>query len=498
MRRWIVRCALALASIVAAEQPFVIRVIDDETGRGVPLVELRTLNEARYYTDSNGVASITEPWLFGHDVYFRVWSHGYEFLEQIWGDDEERGKVLRVTPGGRAELKIRRRNVAERLYRITGAGIYRDSVMAGLPVPLKQPLLNARVVGQDTVVAVPYRGKIYWIWGDTFGLADALFSVSGATSWLPSRRGLDPDKGVDLTYFVDSAGFSRAMLPLPRPGLVWIEGMMTVRDPSGRERLLATYTRQPGLKPPDERGVAVFNDDKAVFEALTHWAGGRSATPSHPFRVVEGGKAYWYLYPHQRVRDDWRAIQDPRTWESFTCLKPGAVFDPKAPALDRAPDGSVRCGWKAGTDRIDSDEERELVRQGLLPPNQAIFLLIDVDTNKPTAARPGSVAWNDYRRRWIMIAWWSGSIYYSEADRPEGPWKRALKIISHDEYNFYNPTQHTFFDQDGGRVIYFEGTYTAAFTNAKEKTPLYDYNQIMYRLRLDDPRVVKAFGVASP
>ena len=95
-----------------------------------------------------------------------------------------------------------------------------------------------------------------------------------------------------------------------------------------------------------------------------------------------------------------------------------------------------------------------------------------------------------------MIAWWSGSIYYSEADRPEGPWNRALKIVSHDEYNFYNPTQHTFFDQESGRVIYFEGTYTAAFTNAKEKTPLYDYNQIMYRLRLDDPRVVKAFGPA--
>jgi hypothetical protein len=61
--------------------------------------------------------------------------------------------------------------------------------------------------------------------------------------------------------------------------------------------------------------------------------------------------------------------------------------------------------------------------------------------------------------------------------------------VSHENYNFYNPTQHPFFDQDGGRLIYFEGTYTASFSGAKEKTPRYDYNQIMYRLALDDARL---------
>jgi hypothetical protein len=41
----------------------------------------------------------------------------------------------------------------------------------------------------------------------------------------------------------------------------------------------------------------------------------------------------------------------------------------------------------------------------------------------------------------------------------------------------------------GTRQIYFEGTYTAAFSAATEKTPRYDYNQIMYRLALDDVRL---------
>jgi hypothetical protein len=38
-------------------------------------------------------------------------------------------------------------------------------------------------------------------------------------------------------------------------------------------------------------------------------------------------------------------------------------------------------------------------------------------------------------------------------------------------------------------VIYFEGTYNELISGAKQATPRYDYNQIMYRLDLDDPRL---------
>ena len=69
--------------------------------------------------------------------------------------------------GKSAKLKIKRINIAERLYRITGEGIYRDSVLAGRAVPIRQPLLNGGVVGQDSVMASVYRGKIHWFWGDT-------------------------------------------------------------------------------------------------------------------------------------------------------------------------------------------------------------------------------------------------------------------------------------------------------------------------------------------
>ena len=120
----------------------------------------------------------------------------------------------------------------------------------------------------------------------------------------------------------------------------------------------------------------------------------------------------------------------------------------------------------------------------------ARFPFIDADTGKPANFGMGSIAWNAYRKRWIMIAGAWGDVYYSEAARPEGPWNCAKKIVRHENYNFYNVTHHPFFDKDGGRVIYFEGTYSADFiTHQAQPTPVYDYNQIMYSLSLDDPRL---------
>ena len=200
--------------------PFVIHVTDDQTGRGVPLVELRTLNDIVFITDSAGIAAVDDPALNGRTVVFEVRSHGYEFQQKFF---DKTGVKLNVSPGGREELKIHRVNIAERLYRITGAGIYQDSVAAGLPVPIRQPLLNGGVVGQDTAAAALYRGRIFWIWGDTLGLANFNFAVSGATTELPGHGGLDPGVGIDLQYFTAKNGFSRPMLPLPQKGLVWIQ-----------------------------------------------------------------------------------------------------------------------------------------------------------------------------------------------------------------------------------------------------------------------------------
>jgi hypothetical protein len=151
----------------AAQRPadyFKIVVVDQDTGRGVPLVELRTTYEVSYYTDSNGIVAFYEPGLMNQSVWFSVQSHGYEYPQDFLGSH---GTTLEITPGGTAGLKIKRLNVAERLYRLTGEGIYRDSVLVGARVPIQQPALNAQVAGQDGAQAVLYHGKVYWFFGDT-------------------------------------------------------------------------------------------------------------------------------------------------------------------------------------------------------------------------------------------------------------------------------------------------------------------------------------------
>ena len=125
---------------------FKIVVVDQDTGRGVPLVELRTTYEVSYYTDSNGIVAFYEPGLMKQSVWFSIQSHGYEYPQDFLGN---RGTTLQITPGGTAILKIKRLNIAERLYRLTGEGIYRDSVLVGERVPIRQPTLNAQVAGQD-------------------------------------------------------------------------------------------------------------------------------------------------------------------------------------------------------------------------------------------------------------------------------------------------------------------------------------------------------------
>ena len=476
---------------------FKIIVVDEATGRGVPLVELKTTSEATYYTDSNGIIAFYEPGLIGQKVYFHVKSHGYEYPADGLG---QRGVALKVTPGGSATIKLKRLNIAERLYRITGEGIYRDSLLTGHPVPLKYPSLNGQVTGQDAGHAIPYRGKLYWFWGDTNQLSYPLgnFASSGATSELPTTGGLDPSLGIDLDYFVNETGFSRAMASaLPGTGLKWIFWMMIVPDEQGRERLLAQYERMGKEGKAAERGLVIFNDQTQSFEKLVQFDLQLPLHPNgRPFRVTVNGESYYYfavLYPDNafvRVKADMKHLMDQRTYEAFTCLAPGSRYAKAASKLERRADGRLVWGWKANTDAISYERERELVKAGRMQPREAWFQLQDVMTGAQVPTYSGSVQWNEFRRRWVMIAQKNvGEIWFAEADTPVGPWVYARRIVQHDRYTFYLPVHHPFFDQEGGRLIYFEGTYTNLFSGNPQQTPRYDYNQIMYRLRLDDARL---------
>ena len=494
---------LPLFANAAPSDYFRITVVDSETGRGVPLVELRTVNEVRYYTDSAGIVAVGDPELMGQSVFFKVSSPGYEYPKDGFG---YAGVALPVKAGGSARIKVKRVNIAERLYRITGAGIYRDSVLTGQPVPMKQPLLNGQVFGQDTVMAAAYKGKLVWFFGDTNRPSYPLgqFAISGATSLPPGAGGLDPSKGVDLTYWTDADGFSRPMIPIKdAPGPVWIGGLFTMAE-GGRERLFAHYAEIHRDNTASDSGLAEFDDAKAVFEPISAYPKDDPLHPEgDPFRVSENGKEYVYFetqqmgaFPLVRNRPDLAHIADSKTYEAFTCLAPGGRFHGADTPLDRGADGHLIWAWKANTAALGEDEAAKLVSLGKMAQNEVLTQLRDIDTDAVVTSHGGSVYWNPYRKRWILITTqvygspsFLGEVWFAEADTPVGPWLYARKVATHDHYTFYNPTQHPFFDQDKSRVVYFEGTYVDTYSDVKDVTPRYNYNQLMYKLSLDDPRL---------
>jgi hypothetical protein len=490
----------AQAPPLAPSRYFAIEIVDEQTRRGVPMVELQTTSGVSYITDSNGLIAFYEPGLMNKKVWFGISAHGYEYPADGFGS---RGATLETKPGASALLKIKRLNIAERIYRITGQGIYRDTVLLGRKPRIAEPMLNAEVTGQDGILNAIYRGKLYWFYGDTNRLSYALgnFSMTGATTELPDK--IDPAAGFNLKYFTGKDGFVRGMAPIKGEGVVWLFGVAVLPDESGKERMLAFFQRRRGLGAVLENGFVVYNDETDTFEKL-------KSVPLDPMIFPQGypfpghnNDGYIYFtgpYPAVRVKADWKSYLDLASYESYSCLKAGTRYSKNQAQLDRSADGKLLWSWKKNTPPLNPKEQQELISAGKMQRADSPFRLQSAEDGKPITLNNCSCFWNEYRKRYIMIASETfgatmlGEVSYSEADRPEGPWVSARKIITHanktgDAHDFYNPTQHPFFDQEGGRVIYLEGSYVNTFSGNPHPTPYYEYNQIMYRLDLSDPRL---------
>ena len=116
---------------------------------------------------------------------------------------------------------------------------------------------------------------------------------------------------------------------------------------------------------------------------------------------------------------------------------------------------------------------------------------------KAVVPHRGSVAWNDYRKKWVTVFTQLGGdpsvlgeLWYAEAESPFGPWKDAVKVVTHNNYTFYNPRLHPEFTPEGSPVLLFEATYTSTFAGHAIPTPRHNYNQVLYRLDLDDPQLI--------
>lgn len=472
---------------------FVIEVLDAETKRGVPLVELETIAHNRFVSDSAGRIAVSEPDLMDRQVYFHVRSHGYQFPKDGFG---LQGKKLSVVGGQKATLTLERLNLAERLYRSTGSGIFIDSVQAGL-MDRDELKLPGEVVGCDSVMTAIYQDKLYWFWGDTNRPHYPLggnFHITGATT--AKELGATIEYPPRYDYFVDDQLAVRSVAKMPGDGPTWISAV-TVLPGEGTKpnRMLANFVKVRNQLDAYRWGFVAWDDKSQQFQELNSADKLPEMFPPsqvHTFVHADQGEPYVYFchpLPLTRVKAVESAFIDPTQYEGYSCLKEGTR--PADRQIERDANGQLKFGWKRNTLPLTQKEERGLIEAKAIKADEARLILKDSKSDRRVLAHSGTVSWNEYRQRWIMIAVemfgknsMLGDVWYAEAKAPEGPWPVAHKIVSHDEYSFYNPKHHAYFDADGGRTIYFEGTYTTTFSGNKYPTARYDYNQVMYKLDL--------------
>jgi hypothetical protein len=344
---------------------------------------------------------------------------------------------------------------------------------------------------------------------------------------LPAEWPDFPEHGLPLKYFTDASGFVRAMVDMPDPeGVVWIQGLCTVSD-GNRDRMVAHFSRRKGIADQLEQGLLLWNDDREVFEVLQvipnpdEWRFLRD----HPIHMHQDGQDFLMFgapFPVTRVPATLAAIQDRAAYESWTCRQDFAGQDsgsgpPTHSAAARDATGRLLWSWRRTPPLTQAEEERWLNR-GLISGDECSFLPADHSPSPPrsgpTSGRHdvaqrrirfhnGTVRFNPSRNRWIVIGnqmglnessdSFLGEVYYSEAESPQGPFRKAIRVATHPGQSFYNPCHHDLLDSDGGRFIHFEGTYCNTFTSSPAK-PRYNYNQLLYRVDLRSPQIRLVFG----
>lgn len=447
---------LAVATTYPAA-PCRVEVVEKGSGWPVPLVELRTTHQIRFVTDNAGVIAFDLPELMERETWFDVIGHGYEAPKDGFG---YRGVRLTPKPGAALRVEVERTILARRLGRLTGAGLFAESQKLGRELAWPE----SGVLGCDSVQTALHRGRLFWLWGDTT-LARYPLGIFDSTAAFTSTRPLtafEPPLQMRFECVTDRSNAPRPVAKMPGTGPTWISGCVSLPEQSGASKLVASYMK---IRPPLEAyewGLCVWNDELQSFEPLkTLWKKSDPAPkpPPHPeghavLWTDPAGKT-WVLFgnplPVLRCPATFEAWQDSSTWE---VLKPQETIE------------------AAGTG----------------------------ETVKPhTGAHCGSIGWHPWRKRWVAVFMQSfgkpsafGELWYAEADAPTGPWGPAVKVLSHDNYTFYNPCLHVELTPTNSPVLLFEGTYTMQFADRSSPTPRYDYNQILYRLDLDDPRLKPA------
>lgn len=431
-------------------------VLDRENHWPVPMVELRTTHQVRWYTDNTGMATLDLPELMGRETWLFVEGRGYTVPADGFG---YRG--VRVTPEPNQVIKIlvERTSIAKRLGRLTGAGLQDERAEANGE---GRPRSRSLIMGCDSVQLARHRGRLFWFWGDTT-LAHyplGIFHMTGATTELVPLLEWKPPVEMPYQHFTDASGRPRAVAEMPGEGPTWLTNVVSLPDADSKEHLVATYRKIRGFLQAYEVGLCEWDDQKQVFQHVrTLWSEGderqwlSALQEGHPVFWTDERQRRWVLFgnpfPHVRFPATYEAWRDVEAWETLPVQQTVVV-------------------------RATSSD--------------------DVDITPEIRPHSGSIAWHAGTNRWISVFVQRdgspsalGEVWYAEATQPTGPWRHAVKILSHPNNSFYNPRLHPEMDgPDADRAVLFEGTLSQQFADQPVIIPRYDYNQLLYRLDLDD------------
>jgi len=433
--------------------PCRIEVVEKSTGWPVPLIELRTTHNVRLVTDNAGLIAFDLPELMGVETWFDVMGHGYEVPKDGFG---MRGVRLKPMPSETIRVEVSRTIIAKRLGRLTGAGVFAESQKLGLESAWKE----SGELGCDSVQNAVHLGKLFWIWGDTT-MANyplGVFNATSATTPIQPLTSFAPPVRLPFTYFRDAKGKPRGVAAISGDGPTWISAYVSLPDKSGTPHLVGSYMK---VKPPLEAyewGLCVWNEKTEALERLkVLWKKSESNPKAPP--LPDGHPAFW--------KD-----ADGKEW---------VLFGNPLPTL-RCP-ATFEAWQDASTWQVLSPQTN----------------LVSTTDGKAVKPHSGSIAWNPWRQRWVTIFMEAfgkpstfGELWYAEADAPTGPWGPTIKVLSHDNYTFYNPRIHPEFTATNSPILIFEGTFTQQFANKPQPIPRYDYSQILYQLDLDDSKLKPA------
>lgn len=453
-------------------QVFCIEVIDESNLWPVPLVEVKTTSELRFVSDNAGIIAVDAPELFHHEVWFGILSDGYEVPADGFGF---RGIRVTPRPGENIQVKLKRTSLAKRIGRITGNGLLAESHKVGRTIELgeqdstKRDIQDSLIVGCDSVHVTKWKDRYFWLWGDTsvrnypLGIFDTLGATTDSKAFLHTQPPVTPS----FRYFTDRMNKPRGIAPIDGEGPTWLMGLAVVRDKDQSDRLVASYSKVKNHLEIYEWGLCVWDEKTSRF--VRHkkiWTRNkgvhfdpsttsisstsqRQAPPSlpngHAVRRTDDNQKEWILFgdpfPFMECEATFEAWEDPSQWKPVTKAEYAETFE---------------------------------------HPPRKIY------------PHRGEIAYHSPSNKWIAIFTEQngrpspfGEIWYAESLSAKGPWINAVKVLSHQNYSFYNPVIHLLEGNDS-QALLFEGTYTAEFANKPEKTPRYNYNQMLYRVDLNE------------